>query len=256
MLSVVCACSYDDMAEKFIPKEESEFAKAYIEKLRAGDFEYVKSLMSQEILPKINDETLSEIVGYFRDGEPKSIKVIGSQVNVFNDQWQGNFTFEYEFESGWNLANAVLRKVGDGYEVIGLNVYQTDASLKEINAFTLSGKTFFHYAVLIAAIVIPVFVLVTVYFCAKTPMPRRKWLWVLFILFGVGAIQINWASGQFALQLLSIHLFGASAVSAGPYAPWIISASVPLGAILFWLKRKKLLSSHANSKSYVDAGPA
>lgn len=255
MLSAIGACSYDDMAEKFIPKEESEFAKAYIEKLRAGDFEYVKSLMSQEVMLKVNDDLLSEMAGDFRDGEPKSIKIIGSQVNVFNDQWQGNFTFEYEFESGWNLANAALRKVGDGYEVIGLHVYQTDASLKEINAFTLSGKTFLHYIVLIAAIVIPVFVLVTVYFCVKTPMPRRKWLWVLFILFGVGAIQVNWTSGQFAFQLLSIRLFGASAVAAGPYAPWIISASVPLGAILFWFKRKKLLSLLVDSKSYIDIGP-
>lgn len=225
------------MTENFIPKEESEFTKEYISKLRNKEFEYVKSMMSPEILSQVNDELLLKMANYFRDGELISTKIIGSNVYVFNGQWSGNFTFEYEFESGWNIANASLRKVGEGYEVIGLNVYQTEVSQKELNAFSFSSKSALHYLVFLSAVIVPLFIFTTIFICARTPIPRRKWLWIIFIFLGVGAIAINWTTGQYAIQLPSVNLFGAAATKASPYAPWIIKASLPLGAIIFWYKR-------------------
>ncbi len=237
----MASCSYDEMNERLIPKEESDFAREYLSKLRAQDYEYVKSILSPELEPQVDNELLAKMAALFRPGDPISIKIIGSQVNVFNGQWQGNFSFEYEFESGWNLANTALRKVDGGYEVIGLNVYQTEASQKEINAFTLSSKSPIQYFVLFLAIVVPVFILFTLVVCIRTPIPRKKWMWIIFILLGVGAIQVNWTNGAYGIQLLSVHLFGASAASAGPAAPWVISASIPLGAFIFWLKRRKFI---------------
>jgi hypothetical protein len=39
---------------------------------------------------------------------------------------------------------------------------------------------------------------------------------------------------------LSIQLIPTSAFKSGPYAPWIVHISVPLGAFLFLLKRRKI----------------
>ena len=105
---LLASCSYEEMGENLIPKQESDFAKEYLSKLRAKDFEYVKSMLSAELAPQANDELLYKMAAYFRPGDPISVKVIGSQINVSGDQWQGNFTFEYEFESGWNVANAAI----------------------------------------------------------------------------------------------------------------------------------------------------
>ena len=243
VLVLLASCSYDEMFEKMVPKEESQFAQQYIDKLRARDFTYIKSLMSPEVLSQVNDELLEKMAGYFRGDAPKSVKLIGSQVSVFNNQWRGNFTFEYEFEGGWNLANAALQKTQNGYQVIGINVYQTTASQKELNAFTLSQKSALQYFVLAAAVLVPIVILVTVYACVRTPNVRRKWLWILFILLGFGALRINWTTGEYAMQLLSVHLLGASAFASGPYSPWVVSASVPFGAIMFWFKRKAILSN-------------
>ncbi|MBN1254480.1 MAG: hypothetical protein JXA50_04335 [Deltaproteobacteria bacterium] len=242
ILIIISSCTYEEMAEKFIPKEESEFAKEYISKLRNKELEYVKSMMSPEILSQVNDELLLKMANYFRDGELISTKIVGSQVKVINGQWSGNFTFEYEFETGWNLANAALRKVGGGYEVIGLNVYQTEASQKELNAFSFSSKSALHYLVFLLAIIVPLFIFTTIFICVRTPIPRRKWLWIIFILFGVGAIAINWTTGQYAIQLLSVNLFGAAAIRTSPYAPWIFKASFPLGAIIFCFKRRHYIA--------------
>lgn len=236
------SCGYDEISEKLIPKEESDFAKEFLSKLKSRDFEYVQSLLSHEIAAQIDDELLVKMADHFRSGELISTKIIGSQVNIFNGEWKGNFTFEYEFESGWNLANTALRKTSNGYEVIGLNVYQPDKSQKEINAFKLSAKTPLQYIVLVFSVVVPLFIFVTLIACIKTPIPSKKWVWIIFVFLGVGAIQVNWTNGLYSLQLLSLNLFGASASAAGPAAPWIVSASMPLGAIMFWIKRKKFIA--------------
>ncbi|MFD0949951.1 hypothetical protein ACFQ0F_06040 [Paraperlucidibaca wandonensis] len=252
LMFFLSSCSQEELSERFIPKEESDFAEDYLSKLRGRDFTYVKSILSPEIEAQITDELLEEMAGYFRQGEPLSVKIIGSQVNVFNGQWQGNFTFEYEFESGWNLANTALKKIDNGYEVIGLNVYQTEISQKELNAFGFSSKSGMQYFVLCAAVLVPLFILCTLIVCIRTPIERKKWLWVIFILLGFGAIQVNWTNGVYAFQLLSVQLLGASATASGVAAPWVLSASVPLGAIVFWLRRKSLIE-RANKSSQQDA---
>lgn len=251
---LVTACSYQDMADKLIPKKESKFAMDYLHKLQARDFEHVKKYLDPSIESQVTDEKLIEITEYFPSGELQSTELIGSQVNTLNSQWQGNFSFEYQFSGGWALANVVLKKSNDALSVIGFNVYRTEASQKELNKFNLSGKSAIQYLVLILAIIAPLFILVTLYFCIKTPIPKRKWLWVLFVLVGVGSISINWTTGQYAIQSFSINLFSASAMAAGPFAPWIVSASIPLGAMLFWFKRKGFIeASRANNAINADS---
>lgn len=227
--------------EKFVPKQEAKMAEDYLTKLREKDFEYIKSKLSDELKPQVTDALLIQLAEYFRDGDLISTEIIGSQVNVFNGVWQGNFSFEYHFTNGWNLANAAFRKIDDKYEVIGLNVYKTEMSQKGFHAFNLSNKSILHYIILTMAIIVPIFIVVSTYFCVRTPIPRRKWLWVIFVLLGVSAIKINWTTGQYAIQLLSVHLLGAAAGAISPHAAWVISASFPLGAIMFWVKRKRFI---------------
>lgn len=247
----ISSCSREELSERYIPKEESSFAKDYLSRLRSGDYAYVKSILSPEIEAQVTDELLEEMTGYFRGGEPLSVKIVGSQVNVLNGEWQGNFTFEYQFESGWNIANTALKKTDGGYQVIGLNVYQTEASQEELNAFGLSSKSGVQYFVLCAVVLVPLFILVTLIVCVRTPIERKKWLWIIFILLGCGAVQVNWTNGAYAIQLLSIHLLGASATAAGLAAPWVLSASFPLGAVVFWLRRKTLIE-RANKSDQQD----
>ncbi len=245
-LNLIASCSYDDILNKLVPKEEAKFAEGYLNKLRLKDFSYVKSQMSAEILAQASDSLLIEMSNHFRKGELLSTEIIGSQVNIFNGQWQGNFSFEYHFSDGWNLANAAFKKVNGKYEIIGLNVYQTNMSQKELNAFTLQNKSIAQYSILLLAIIVPVFIIVSTYFCARTPIPKRKWLWLIFILLGILSVQVNWTTGDISVQPLSVHLLGVSAMASSPYSPWIIATSLPLGAIIFWFKRKKFIEISKN----------
>ncbi len=79
----------------------------------------------------------------------------------------------------------------------------------------------------------------------RTKIGKRKWLWIVFIPFGFGRLSFNWTTGRVLFNPLSVHfqLLGAAAVKHGLYAPWIISISVPLGAIVFLIRRKRLAAA-------------
>lgn len=242
-------CSYEEMAEKFTPKAESEFAKNILEKARQGQFSALKASFHPKLLEKADDASLMQVVQYFPEGEPLNIELIGSRTSTSGENWSGNFTFEYQFPEGWALAVAnVARENGSDLLVTGLHVYRTEKSQREINAFSLSKKTAKHYLVLFGAVAVPIFIVVTLIYAIRTPIPKRKWLWVIFILVGIGSIGLNWTTGQLTVQPISVQLLGASVFAAGPHAPMVLGISIPVGAIMFWFRRKKFLAGSLADK--------
>src|SRR5690606_22891732 len=131
-------------------------------------------------------------------------------------------------------------------EIIGLNATPLAASLQEINGFSFKNADGTHYLFLAAATIIPVFIITTLVVCIRTKIARRKWLWVIFILLGVTSFSLNWTTGQTGVSPLSIQLLGVSATASSVYSPWIISVSLPIGAIVFWLRRRKLTADLAS----------
>jgi ABC-type Fe3+-siderophore transport system permease subunit len=69
---------------------------------------------------------------------------------------------------------------------------------------------------------------------------KRRWLWIIFMLFGFGRYSFNWTTGQMAFQPIFIQLIPTSAFKGAPYAPWIIYICMPFGALLFLWKRRKI----------------
>jgi len=238
----LASVSHADLSDSsLVPQEEMTFAKNYLSEIRGGNFEYISNHASPELSSQLSKENFEKIVAYFPTGQLISTTLIGSQVNTFNDKWQGNFAFEYEFESGWAVANLVMQRIGEKNSVMGFNVLRTEASQKELNRFELEDKSIFHYLILVFSVIVPVFILISLVFCIKTPIAKRKWLWVLFILGGIGTISLNWSTGGVGIKILQYQLFGVGASSASEYAPWIITVGFPLGAIVFWSKRKSFI---------------
>jgi hypothetical protein len=58
-------------------------------------------------------------------------------------------------------------------------------------------------------------------------------LWIIFILIGLAKLNLDWTTGQMGFRLIAFQIPGAGISKMGLYAPWILSVSVPLGAILF-----------------------
>ena len=167
--------------------------------------------------------------------------LVGAQVMHNPGGTTRSLTFEYAFPGKWLLLNVVTLERAGAVTIVGLHVQDERAALSEQNKFALGGKTPLQYAVLFLTAAFPLLTLYALIVCIGAKLARRKWLWVIFILLGVGKLAINWSTGQWGISPLAVQLFSASA--AAEYSgPWILAISVPLGAIVFLLRRKSLLA--------------
>jgi len=234
-------CDQKALFDKFVPKDEANFAKAYLALFAAHDFDAIEAKSDPQLKAAALRDSLKQIADLFPPGNPKDIRVVG--VNTFSTSTssQFNLTFQYEYPDKWLLANVVFEKKGEDVIVKGVHVQPLRDSLENINRFTFEGKGAIHYAMLLMALLIPLFILVSLVLCVRTPIPKRKWLWVLFVLCGFFQISLNWTTGTFNMNPFSVHLLGAGFFKPGPFGPVTIWISLPLGAIIFLRQRKKWL---------------
>ena len=237
----LASCTYEKMLEKFTPKEEAQYAENFLEEVRGNNYEEVYNQLHPSAKSQLTEEKFNEIYNYLPTENLLGKKIIGSQTSKINDEWSGLFTFEYSFEnSKWLLAQASVSKQNGSLSVTSFYFQVTDKSLKEVYRFTLRGKQVKHYLILLLAIINPLISIFTLIVCIRTPKMKRKVLWCILILLGIMILKINWTTGELSLNPLYFSLLSAG-VTTSPYSPWIISISLPIGVIAFWIKR--LISS-------------
>ena len=230
--------------------EESVFARNILQKTLENDYEYVKQCLAPEDAERFTPEKFSETVDDFPGGELKNTEFIAAFVYRFNDGARSfKFHFDCRFEDGWALAEVKVFRDSQEMMTTGGRIFirRASASQREINRLTLSGKSPRHFVVLLWFLLVPLFVVGTVIVCLRTPIPRRKWLWILIILFiGVVKITFNWTSGHYSsFYFLTVHFLSVSATTASPHSPWHVSLSFPFGAIWFWVMRRGFLKNAA-----------
>lgn len=237
-----CDRNSEKLVRAFAPPEDEAQATNYISLLRQGRFEQIQNDMDASITTANLHDTLVKMAALIPSQDPISVKVVGAHQFRTQDTYKINLTFEYQFHTNWLLINVALQKKDGVSTIYGFHVQPLSDSLENYNRFTLAGKSAFQYAMLALAILIPIFTLYVLVLCIRTKMKKRKWLWIIFILLGFGKITVSWTTGQWQWGLLQFQLLGASAF-APPFGAWLIAVSVPLGAILFLLRRKKLTAS-------------
>ncbi|MBW7895190.1 MAG: hypothetical protein H3C27_08760 [Opitutaceae bacterium] len=227
--------------DKLVDEEKKATAQSYVQKLKDGRLDE----LAAELQPVLNLETgtliekLEEVRRYLPTGTPTETDIIGFHTNFVNGVTTYQVVTQYGYGDRWAVATVAWRGLpNNGTQLQGLHINLLDQPVQKINALTLRGKTLRHYVFGALAVIIPVFSLTTLIVCIRTKIPRRKWLWILFILAGFGSLSLNWTTGEIGFQLLHVSLLGATAFASGPFAPWVITLSFPLGAICFWLRRK------------------
>jgi len=234
----LAACDPQQMMRAFVPEKEAALGKSYVEDIRLRNFAPVKAVIDQQYQDSSLDAKLEQMARGFPAGEPKSVKIVGSNTVTFNGQTTYNFTFEYEFPSRWVLGHVYFKKAGNAVTIERMDVIPLRDSVEHQNAFTLAGKTPLHFLFLALAVLLPIFTITTAVICARMPRRKWKWLWVIFILIAVPTCTLNWTTGAVSYNLLQFLLLGAGFTSV-PYGSVMIQIGFPLGAILFWIRRRK-----------------
>lgn len=245
LIVLFAGCSPDeflrDMTNRMAPDNDVALAHQYLDALRSRDIDTAVKLLDPQLNKQGIESNLTILADLLDKGEAVSFELIGCNIQVTPGKRRSDLTYQYQFPNEWALASIVIGTENTNKYVSGIHVTPLQKSLKELNAFTFEGKGPGYYAVLLGAIIIPIFILTALVLCVRTEMKKKKWLWIIFIICGFGALTINWTTGQLVLNPLTVQLFGAGCCKPGLYGQWTISISFPLGAILFLLRRKRLM---------------
>lgn len=240
VIIIICGCNSSDDYNKIIPSHVDKFAKDFINYVHDGDVDKCLSM----VMPEMNNQkgiqflnnTHRNIGGLSID----SLVIINGTKTTISGGGEKttNYKVDYECNTGSKYLYFAfgVREQNNKLVVTGFNGTITEESLREVHAFTLKGKGFKHYIFLLFAVLIPLFIIFTLVVAIRTKI-KRKWLWIIGILFGVIKFSLNWTTGQIGFQLISISIIGAGIVKSGSVAPWIISFSIPVVAIIFWVIR-------------------
>jgi hypothetical protein len=247
---LLAGCDQQTLIKKFVPQEESAVAQRYLEDVRTGRF--------SEILKRVAPQDRAEFAKVFPalraavpHEQPKSVKVVGSRTSHRPDSVVYALTYEYEYSRVWLIEQIILQRDGRDLKVTGMHFTPLADSIEHINRFTLAGKGALHFGFLFAAVSILLFIVWTAVVCWRTRIPKRKWLWMIFVLLGFGSLTLNWTSGEVVYQLIAVVLLGVG-YRQEVYGPVLLQIGFPVGAILFWLRRGKWLSPDAISQSEPD----
>jgi hypothetical protein len=232
-------CDQATLMKKWTPPEAESLARGYVELLRRGKFDEIEHDLDPSVADSNVRDTFAKMAALFPAENPESVKVVGA--NVFRGQEYSttNITLEYQFPNKWLLVNIGTHRKGDVSTVVDFHVRPMPDSLENLNKFTMAGKSAAQYLVLPLAVCALLFSLYVLVLCVRTKKGKSKWLWMLFILVGVGRLAVNWTTGEFTFTPLALEI---PCVTAGHpfYGPWILAIYLPLGAILFLIDRRKM----------------
>jgi hypothetical protein len=236
-------CNQEALVKFWTPPEAESTARSYVDLLRQGQFDQIERDLDPSIVDPNLPDTLAKMAAIFPAGDPQSIKVVGVNtevgVNISHPQNTSRITLEYQFPNKWLLVSVATEKKGGFFSIVDFHVTPIPDSLENLNKFTLVGKSTVQYSILILAVCSIVFSFDVLILCIRAKDVKRKWLWLIVVLVGVEKVAVNWNTGQLTFGVLSIYLPTAIA-TRDPYGPWTIGVCVPLGAILFLLRQRKL----------------
>ena len=236
ILIALTACgSQADWFLKNVPRDQERFAREYLQLLRAGRADSAYMLLIPALRDSVRTDDLRAIGLHLEAVVLDSAKLVGANIYNTGAERHANLTFEAPVAEGaWMLANVYVK---DG-RISALHVWPTAAPLAETNAFRLGGKSAIHYITLLIAALVALVCLAAAISAIRSRLHRR-WLWALLALVGITKFSVNWTTGAFTYSVIAAQLFGAGIYKSGPYAPWILSFSFPVGAIIVFEKLRR-----------------
>jgi len=252
----LCGCSWQESLHKFAADEDT-FARGYLDLMRSGDRDRARALLDPPGRESASDEMFAKLRGVLDRGTPQEATLIGAQVVTDARTGVRRARLEYQLHdgSGFVLADFIIRRAASETVVETLHLEPLPGDLREIHRLRIGDKGALHWLMLLAVageIALMVYALVR---CAMTPLRRRKWMWILFVLCGFGGLTFNWTNGAIDYRILNVQLFGIGFSKGGPYAPWLLSLSLPVGALVFLARRRHLVAMATAAASPPPAPP-
>ncbi|MEZ5958303.1 MAG: hypothetical protein R3C27_13955 [Hyphomonadaceae bacterium] len=171
-------------------------------------------------------------------GEPTSSRLTTFRVRTGTDGNQLWGIHEHEYPDHVVRAETTLYRVSaeQPWKVLGFHVNAVTRAELAANTFAFASEPSGVKGVIVAAMIIPLFSLITFLVALFRPGLKPRWVWLIAIALGVGTIYANTGTDALSFLPISVQLFGAGATWSGSmFDGWVFSASTPFGAAGFWL---------------------
>lgn len=236
----LAGCSAAALAEKMAPQDVQAASDEAINELRARDFGALNQRLVDALRQQDHASDFRAMAGYIPREEPLERHIAGYFVTSGTGGTHYDVIYEYRFTHTWVVARLAWVRVPAGLRLTDFFVRSQAESLEEMHRFSLRAMTFDKWFVLVVGPLAALFSLYALVRCIRTPRLPRKWLWIIFILLGVGSFSVDWGSGEFQVSLLRAQLFSFSAFALAGQN-WTLAVSVPLGAVVFMdrIRRRK-----------------
>lgn len=240
---LLSACSVEDLAETLIPDGVQKQLNRINNSIISRDFDALRAAAITSLSDKEFATKLDEVFVYLPRGKFIGRELVGyNSVSLKTVSGTAQTTYiagyQYEYTDGWAYVELRLMAENEQIALQTLNITRLTQSLRELNAFTFSGKRAVHYVFFVFAILNPIFIVATFVACFRIRNLKRRKRWLAFILFGVGSATLNWTTGATNFNLLNIALLGSGFMMASAFAPVMLNVGFPLGAVLFWSFRQ------------------
>jgi len=228
------------LINKLTPTEPDKFAREFIEALRTGRItdavqQLDSTLQSNEGMAGLQSLSLS-----FKGGDLKQLEGIGVHTFYTPDATSVNLSYQMELSTGWFTGNVLVAERPSGRKISSARFNLIPGPLEKIHAVNFARKGPGQYVFALLCGLNVVFIAGVTAMCARSRV-RKKGLWIVFILFGIVTVQMNWTTGDTQLSPFSFLLLGAACFQSSSWAPWILSLGMPVGAVVFLWKRKQLV---------------
>lgn len=181
---------------------------------------------------------------------PTSVSFVRANVILVGDTTRGFLTYELSSHGRAVLVGVDVVRARRPGSVVAVRAYAESVPLSVTNEFSLRRRSGVHYAFLLLAALSGATCIAG---AGVAAIRKMSFSWILFSLMGVCEGSVNWTTGYWQVNLFAVQLLGGGCSRVGQVGPWVISWSLPVGAIVVLFRSRSRRRTAAARGS--DRGP-
>ncbi|HEX4181615.1 MAG TPA: hypothetical protein VHY32_12565 [Caulobacteraceae bacterium] len=235
LLILLLAGSLAACAPRLDPRSDAA-SQAVFDQLKRHEFAGIEARLPPLRRTAVTDARLQAEAALIPDQPPQATKLVGFEVAADPDGARRTGAIrEYFYPDRLLVASTTLREApGRPVDILGFDLHAFAPAALAVGRFSLAGKSTMQYFLLGLAAAIPLLVIAALIALARDQRARLKWLWTPFIMIGLARLSVDWSTGAMLFTPFTLTPLGA-AVTRGALdiSPWLVSISIPLGALIY-----------------------
>jgi hypothetical protein len=209
---------------------------ALFDQIRTGQDQAVLAQLPAEAKKDEMAAMMARLKTVIPTAAPSSITPVSETVATGKGGRENLLMVDYDFaDRTIRFATRLAQPAGaTGWRLASFSLLEASHQELAANALSLARRSPAQLIFFALAITSPILMLAALVKVLRTPGLTYRWLWAGFAFVGLFSFKINWASGAVLVQWLDLQIVGFW-MAKGPsphFDPWIISATVPIGALL------------------------